>query len=404
MKKISLTVLGLYIGILAAFSQDPNGDSGVYKSRALKIDEVNFVSSYYHQEGNHSAVTGGIGTEKLTDYANSIELKMSHYDFKNRKRSIGIEAGIDYYTSASSDNINPKNLSSASSSDIRVYPSVSYGIENEKKGTLVGFNASYSHEFDYTSIGVGVSFNKTSKNKNREFGVKANAYFDQVSIIKPIEFAPPNAETGASRGDDYRYPTSPRNSFNLGFSLSQVVNKKFQLAFLMDMAYQQGFLSLPFHRVYFSNGLKGLDVLPDTRFKVPLALRASYFIGDKIIVRAYYRYYQDSWGLKAHTANIETPIKITPFVSVSPFYRFYMQSAIDYFAPYKQNDANSIYHTSDYNLSKFSSNFFGMGIRFSPPKGVLGIEYLNMLELRFGHYTRSNDLQSNIVSVNLRFK
>jgi hypothetical protein len=37
--------------------------------RTLQLDEVNFVSSYYQQNGNHSAVTGGIGTEKLYDIA-----------------------------------------------------------------------------------------------------------------------------------------------------------------------------------------------------------------------------------------------------------------------------------------------------------------------------------------------
>jgi Protein of unknown function (DUF3570) len=177
-----------------------------------------------------------------------------------------------------------------------------------------------------------------------------------------------------------------------------------QLALLMDLAYQKGYLSLPFHRVYFKDGSEGMDVLPNTRFKLPIGLRANYFLGDKIIIRSYYRYYQDSWGLKAHTANIETAVKVTPFVSLSPFYRFYMQTAIDYFAPYGQNAANSVYHTSDYDLSKFNSNFFGMGVRLAPPKGVLGIEYLNMLELRFGHYNRSNGLQSNILSLNLRFK
>ena len=58
MKKLSLAVIGMYIGMLAAFSQNNNTDT-VYKSRKLSFDEANFVSSYYHQDGNNSAVTGG---------------------------------------------------------------------------------------------------------------------------------------------------------------------------------------------------------------------------------------------------------------------------------------------------------------------------------------------------------
>src|SRR4051812_36494459 len=61
MKKLSLSVLGMYCSILAAWSQTT--DSSLYKMRKLHLDEVNFVSGYYHQDGNNSAVTGGIGTE-----------------------------------------------------------------------------------------------------------------------------------------------------------------------------------------------------------------------------------------------------------------------------------------------------------------------------------------------------
>src|SRR5438309_6392198 len=101
MRKISLTVIGYYLSILSAFSQNTT-DSSQYKSRKLQLDEVNFVSGYYHQNGNHSAVTGGIGTENLTDFANTIELKMSKYDKNLRKHTWDFEMGVDHYSSASS--------------------------------------------------------------------------------------------------------------------------------------------------------------------------------------------------------------------------------------------------------------------------------------------------------------
>ena len=117
MKKIPLTIIGVYLSILSAFSQNTPTDSAAYKTRKLKLEEVNFVSGYYHQDGNHSAVTGGIGTEKLSDFANTIELKVSKYDSRLRKNSIAFELGIDHYTSASSDKIDPHTISSASSPD-----------------------------------------------------------------------------------------------------------------------------------------------------------------------------------------------------------------------------------------------------------------------------------------------
>jgi hypothetical protein len=88
---------------------------------------------------------------------------------------------------------------------------------------------------------------------------------------------------------------------------------------LADGVQQTGYLSLPFHRVYFNDNSVHQEALPDKRFKIPLGVRANYFLGDKVILRAYYRYYTDDWGLKSNTFSLETPVKISPFVSVSPF-------------------------------------------------------------------------------------
>ena len=112
----------------------------------------------------------------------------------------------------------------------------------------------------------------------------------------------------------------------------------------------------------------------------------------------------DSWGIRARTAEIEVPIKFTSFVSLSPFYRFNSQKGTRYFAPYGQHDPNEKYYTSDYDLSTLNSNFFGAGFRLAPPKGVFGYQHLNSLELRYGHYIRSTGLNSNILTLHLKFK
>ena len=123
MRILFLSVLGMYISILGAFSQTSK-DTAQYKSKKLQLEEIDFVSGYYRQDGNNSAITGGIGTEKLTDITNTIELKLFTYDKKQRKNQFRVELGIDHYTSASSDKIDPKTISSASMDDTRMYPSL----------------------------------------------------------------------------------------------------------------------------------------------------------------------------------------------------------------------------------------------------------------------------------------
>src|SRR5690349_21790729 len=101
MRKICLTVVGLFISLFAAFSQSTPTDSSTYKSRKLSVDEVNLVASYYHQDGDHSPVTGGIGTQKLTNLASSVEIKMVKWGRRNNKHNFDFELGVDHYTSAS---------------------------------------------------------------------------------------------------------------------------------------------------------------------------------------------------------------------------------------------------------------------------------------------------------------
>ncbi|MEO6915410.1 MAG: DUF3570 domain-containing protein [Chitinophagaceae bacterium] len=407
MKKVYSAVLAMYLGILSSHAQVTTKsveDTTNYQSRKLKLDEINIVSAYYHQDGNNSAVTGGVGTEKLSDFANTFDIQLSKYDRKSRKNAFHFEVGVDHYTSASSDKIDPNSISSASMQDTRVYPSLNWTRTNEKLGTAFGFTGSYSHEYDYQSFGAGFNYTKISSNKNREFDFKGQAFLDTWKVILPVELRPPGYGSGSeedSRGNvDYR----PRNSFSGTFSLSQVINTRLQALIMIEPAWQQGLLATRYQRDYFTDGSVRVENLPDNRYKLPVAFRSSYFLDDHYIIRSFYRYYIDNWGMQAHTAEIEIAIKFSAFLSVSPFYRYHNQSGVRYFEPYGQHKTSDTYYTSDYDLSKLTSNFMGANLRLSPPKGVFGLQQFNSLELRYGHYIRSTGLNSDIVTLAMKFK
>ncbi len=454
MKKITIAV-GLYLSILGVVkAQDKAQETNPnYQSKKLKTEEINFVTSYYHQNGNNSAVTGGIGTEKLTDFGNTIDLKWSRLGSKNRKHSFTLDMGVDTYTSASSDKINPNPvtngtltgassssgttnniqpatqavtsasgrggsktkssrvnnpnaviaLTSASYRDTRVYPTLGWSVKDDKAGTTLGVSTSFSTEYDYKSMGISLNFTKNSHDNNREIGVKLNAFFDTWSVILPVELRPVGYGSGA-KSDPTPIDYKPRHSFSAAISWAQVINSRLQVAIIAEPAYQEGLLSTPYHRVYFLGGSEGLEKLPGTRLKLPIAFRANYFLGDKFIIRSFYRYYQDDWGMKAHTINVETSIRLSPFIAISPFYRFHTQDGIDYFAPYQQNETTSEFHTSDYDLSTLQTHFVGAGFKFTPLNGVMNWKHFNAIEIRLGHYIRSTGLVANSITLAAKFK
>ncbi len=397
MKKLSLASIALFFKVVIASGQllPPPTDT-VYKDRRLHLDEVSFVSSYYRQDGNNSAVTGGVGTEYLTDFANIFDLSLLRHDRRGLRHTVNFELGVDAYTSASSDKIDPATVSSASSSDVRVYPSLGYTVTNEQKGASAGVVASYSHEYDYRSYGLGLNLAKASEDQNRELSLHLQAYWDTWEVILPIELR----NGGGKRTEG----AAPRNSYSASASYSFVINPRLQGAVLADGIYQEGLLATRYQRVYFSDNSLNAETLPDQRIKVPIGLRLHYFAGSRVILRGYYRYYTDNWGINAHTASLEVPVKINPYVSVAPSYRYYTQTAADYFAPIYQHAITDTYFTSDYDLSAFQSHFVTVNVRYVPERGVFGLRHWKTAELRYGHYTRSNGLYSDILTLAMEFK
>jgi len=443
MKKIFLTVIGFsFLCKLNAHAQlrpdssnhknnislyAPVDTSGLshtgYNPRKLHIDEINLVSSYYSQNGNHSAVTGGIGTEKVTDISNGLDLHLVWLGQQDNKNTLTVGFGYDHHTSASQAYINKSGASSTSGD--RVYPSLDWTVESAKTGNTFGVGAYVSGEYNYKSLGADLHFSLKTPDKNGEFSAKLQAYFDQVRLIYPSEFIPTSTVTTTggttvittasgrsvlSGSGDYggdaksNIPSSPRNTYTASMAYTQAINSRLQIQLLLDGVAQNGYLGLPFHRVYFNTGKDTIEHLPSTRYKLPIGARLNYFFGDNIILRTYYRYYLDSWGIKSNTVNFEVPVKITPFFSISPFYRYYDQTAAKYFAPYEAHNPTDQYFTSNYAYAKFQSSFYGVGFRVAPPKGVFGWQNLHELELRYGHYTQTTGLTSDVISLALGFK
>jgi len=373
-------------------AQTQTNDS-VYTKKKLSIKEVNFVHGYYQQSGQNAAVEGGEGDETLQDFSNVISVSLLKGDAKGREHTFTAKVGVDYYSSASSDQIDPRTISGASSADVRVYPSFSWNVYNEEKRREFGANLALSTEYDYISSGFGFSLGGHSKDKNTNWVLRGQTYIDQWSLIYPIEL---RGREELSRSD--------RSSFSGSFVVSRVLTKRLQVALMADYVYQSGLLSTPYHRFYFANSnMATLEKLPEQRSKFPVGVRLNYFLGDRIIVKTWARYYSDNWGLKASTAQIELPFKLTSFMSVYPFYRYYDQQGIKYFFEKSVlEQGTSEFYTSDFDLSSFRSDFYGIGFRWAPPDGFIKSDWaklkLGQIGIRYGHYQRSTGLQSDIIS------
>ena len=249
----------------------------------LREIDANFLSGYYVQDGNNSAVTGGIGTEKLTDFSNVFIVNVP-LDSVN---SIGIFAGADTYTSASTDNID-SNVSSASYQDTRGYGTLSYNRKNLKKASIYGVRAGYSKEYDYQSLSTGVSYSKEWNNGNTELNLTGQAFFDTwLGKENSNQLIYPELWLGEFLGYQM-HGNSGRNSYNGSIFLSQVLSKRLQIGISAEVIYMTGLLSTPFHSVYFADKEEyefDIERLPSSRLKIPLGVRINYFPFDNLVIR-----------------------------------------------------------------------------------------------------------------------
>jgi len=475
--------------VLSTFSSFSQTTGTTYKKRVLESTEVDILTSYYEQDGDNAAVTGGIGTEKLTDFATSFVVSIP----LNEDDVFSIDATISAYSSASSSNLNPFDSgassggddddededksngklnsnavasptgspwiesSGASKSDVWVSGTIGYSHSSESRNTIVGANISFATEYDYSSFGVGANFAQLFNDKNTEVGISMNAYFDTWHPEYPTEIHSYN-EVNGDLNDGFfeevdildqngnvidknsNYVWSPfnttliqdesRNTYSASVSFSQILNKKIQFSVFLDLVQQKGWLANPMQRVYFGdrdnfyigngesipiyNSKDNKDVfqladdierLPDTRFKTPVGARLNYYINEIVVLRTYYRYYTDDWGVSSHTANIELPIKIADKFTLYPSYRYYTQTAADYFAPFETHSSTEEFYTSDYDLSAFNSNQYGIGITYTDifTKAHIWLFGLKSVDFRYDYYQRNTGLTAGIASAGVKF-
>jgi hypothetical protein len=422
------------------YAQGQEQDSmQVYKKRVLENVEIDFLSSSYLQDGDNAAVTGGIGSENLLNGAGAITISIP----LNSDDVLAIDASVSAYTSASSSNINPfdgKKLadpyvasSGASRQDVWSSYMVTYTHSSNDRNEIWSAKTSFSAEFDYYSLGIGGSFTKLFNQKNTELSLNANVFFDTWELLYPVELRGPES-AGGDDDDDHPFninsytitgnpnytpsftpfSSKARNSYSVGFAFSQILSKKLQGSVVLDFVKQNGLLSTPFQRIYFSDVADSfienfhladdVERLPNSRLKIATGGRINYYINEYLVLRTFYRYYSDDWGINSHTASLDIPIKFWNKYTIYPSYRYYNQTATYYFAPYNQHLISNKFYTSDYDLSGYYANQFSLGFTYTDifSSSKIWKFGLKSFDLKFIHYYRNSNFRANILTASVK--
>jgi len=171
------------------------------------------------------------------------------------------------------------------------------------------------------------------------------------------------------------------------------------IGFFLGITYQDGLLSTPFHRVYFSDSTHVVENLPQNRIKGAFGLSWNRFIGGRLVIRNRLNAYADDFGILGASLENESWIKVTSKFSMGPHFRFYLQRGSRYFAPYMEHLSDEDFYTSDFDLSGIRTFLLGFNGRFSPNE-YWGRKFVfNNLTLRYSWFRRSDRLYAHMVTL-----
>jgi len=251
------------------------------------------------------------------------------------------------------------------------------GVFNLRNNSLSP-QVSISEESDYRSVGISLNDAIDFNEKNTTFALGLSHAFDQIL---------PNA------GEDPSI-TSPRNKDTTDglVGISQVLGPNTVAEANLTLGYSDGYLSDPYKRVLFDDFpyTPGQPYTvfperrPDHKFRQVAFLSVQhYFEPLSGAVDVSYRFYHDSFDIVANTAAIQWNQKIGKHAILSPFVRFYTQTAASFYGTHFPGDPTNPtvyptpdYYSADYRLSALYSWTYGVSLSVRVQQHLsLGVAY-----------------------------
>lgn len=231
------------------------------------------------------------------------------------------------------------------------------GINPGRLGTEIGWtrdlgpwswnlHTSFDQELYYRAFGVGGSVARSMFEDNTQVSLNLQTYQD---LIRTVRF------------DGTVEPDEDRDTFTAELGVDQILSPVSRLNVSATVTQQEGLLSTSFNSVLL-NGSPAIEVLPRERERVALATRYKHALFDDEAIEVGYRYYDDDWGIQAHTVELRYFTHAGERLLVEPNYRYYDQTGADYFAT--AFTGMPAFLTSDSDLGDFTGHLFGVDLTF----------------------------------------
>lgn len=201
-----------------------------------------------------------------------------------------------------------------------------------------------------------------------------------------------------------------RRNYRLG--LSQIITKNFITNLDYESSAMDGYLQNPYRRVRYGAGNSltiGFqdEMYPRTRTTNAIGLSGHYYLPYRASLKAGYRYFTDSWGIVAHTGELEYihPLKerLSNF-TLEATARYYTQTHADFYADlFPFIDAQN-FEARDKILSTFDdwSIRLGGSWRWTHSPKTYGVVSLFVDHIQYNYKDFRDETVKNVASISLQ--
>ena len=236
----------------------------------------------------------------------------------------------------------------------------------------------YSFGADYLRGKTTYSLNYTNSKENDyiantwNFGISQDLFGDLTTVTMGfskgddvVRRRTKDAD-GASEIDPNFEQNVSRWSYRVG--VSQILTKNLITSLNYETITDEGYLNNPYRAYRYLNGsnyLLATEKYPHTHTSNAASISARYFLPYRAAITGSYRFYTDTWGIGANTAEIGyiQPWKSSPLQFEASF-RFYTQTHADFYSDLFPSKDSQNFMGRDKELSTFGSQTIHLGTTY----------------------------------------
>jgi len=324
-------LFGISVPLMAAILPEDRADVLYhgYDGDGVSVDGPSILLR--KQIGKHSSIYTNYYTDAVSSASIDVRTTASPYTEEREEKSLGVDLLFD----------NTNMSLGYTNSEENDYSSDSYH-----------FGISHSMLSGLTTVSLGHSVGSDQVRRNR--------YDSNGNLI----------------GTDPGFGERSLERRNYRLSVSQVMTKNLIMSLAFEAITDEGYTQNPYRsaRIHelnpvFVNGIEVPGFIseryPGTRTSDAIALRANYFLPYRAAIRTEFKYFEDTWGIKAQTYKIEYTHPLGENWIVDVRYRLYTQTAATFYKDvFEQNEDTLTFRGRDKELSQFNSQSFGLGVSY----------------------------------------